>query len=292
MAGNSNPAKKLRSKFFRVAVEGATTDGRQIERQWLVDAAETYSPNTYGARVWIEHMRSLLPDSPFRAYGDVVALKTEEVEIAGAKKLALFAQIEPTADLVAMNKARQKLYTSIELRPKFAGTGRAYLDGIAVTDTPASLGTEMLAFSAQHPEANPLKARKANPENLFSEAIEAALEFEEVEDEDSKVSGLFSRVLEALGKSREKEGKDAAHFTELTESLEAVAEHVAEQSQAFAAEKSAREALQVAHDKLATQFADLLKTLERTQAPNNPNNPQFNQRPPVSGGDGRVVTDC
>jgi hypothetical protein len=41
MAGKTdNPAKKQRSKFFRVAVEGATTDGRQIERQWLVDAAE------------------------------------------------------------------------------------------------------------------------------------------------------------------------------------------------------------------------------------------------------------
>lgn len=71
MAGKTDtPAKKQRSKFFRVAVEGATTDGRQIERQWLVDAAETYSQNTYGARVWIEHMRSMLPDSPFRAYGD------------------------------------------------------------------------------------------------------------------------------------------------------------------------------------------------------------------------------
>lgn len=52
MAGKTNnPGKKQLSKFFRVAVEGATTDGRQIERQWLVDAAETYSQNTYGARV-------------------------------------------------------------------------------------------------------------------------------------------------------------------------------------------------------------------------------------------------
>lgn len=33
--------KKFRPKWFRAAVEGATTDGRQIDRQWLVDAAET-----------------------------------------------------------------------------------------------------------------------------------------------------------------------------------------------------------------------------------------------------------
>lgn len=292
MAGKTDtPVKKHRSKFFRVAVEGATTDGRQIERQWLVDAAETYSQNTYGARVWIEHMRSLLPDSPFRAYGDVVALKTEEVEIAGAKKLALFAQIEPTADLVTMNKARQKMFTSIEIRPKFADTGRAYLDGIAVTDTPASLGTEMLTFSAQHPDKNPLASRKRDPENLFSEAIEVALEFEEIEDESSKVLGIFSRVLEALGKSKDKEGKDATLFTELGESVEAMAEHVAGQGEAFAAEKSAREKLQTAHDKLSADFTELVKKLESTPD-NTGTKPQFSSRPPATGGDGALVTDC
>lgn len=296
MAGKTDtPAKKFRSKFFRVAVEGATTDGRQIERQWLVDAAETYNPNTYGARVWLEHFRSLLPDGPFKAYGDVVALKTEEVEVAGQKKLALFAQIEPTADLVSMNKARQKIFTSIEIRPKFADTGRAYLDGLAVTDTPASLGTEMLAFSQQHPDASPLKARKRDPENLFTEALEAELEFEEVEDEGSKVAGLFSRVLEALGKSKEKDGQAAANFAELTESLEAVAEHVAQQGEAFGAEKSARESLQAQHDKLSAEFADLVKKLEQSPGGSQPNKPtqQFQQRPAVAGGNvDRVKTDC
>ncbi|UUN90382.1 GPO family capsid scaffolding protein [Pseudomonas extremorientalis] len=292
MAGKTDtPAKKHRSKFFRVAVEGATTDGRQIERQWLVDAAETYSQNTYGARVWIEHMRSLLPDSPFRAYGDVVALKTEEVDIAGAKKLALFAQIEPTADLITMNKARQKMFTSIEIRPKFADTGRAYLDGIAVTDTPASLGTEMLTFSAQNPTLNPLATRKRDPGNLFSEAVEIELEFEEVEDESGKVAGLFSRVLELLGKSKDKEGKDAALFTELGEAVEAMAEHVAHQGEAFTAEKAAREKLQTAHDKLSTDFTALVAKLEKTPDTTG-QKPQYSVRPPATGGDGALVTDC
>ncbi|TDV46478.1 capsid scaffolding serine peptidase GPO [Pseudomonas graminis] len=40
--------------------------------------------------------------------------------------------------------------------------------GLGVTDTPASLGTEMLAFSAQHPDASPLKARKQSQDNLFT----------------------------------------------------------------------------------------------------------------------------
>lgn len=275
--------KKFRSKWFRVAVEGATTDGRNIERQWLVDAAETYNPNTYGARVWLEHFRSLLPDGPFKAYGDVVALKTEEVEIADKKKLALFAQIEPTADLIALNKARQKIFTSIEIRPKFADTGRAYLDGIAVTDTPASLGTEMLAFSAQHPEANPLKARKHDPENLFSEAIEVALEFEEVTDSENKVAGLFSRVMEALGKSKDKAVKDDAQFSELTDAIEALVSHAQEQGEAFTAEQKARQELSDKVTKLETELNDLVKRLSETE------DHSQQHRPPAAGGDGKAL---
>lgn len=277
-------SKKFRSKFFRVAVEGATTDGRTIERQWLVDAAETYNPNTYGARVWLEHFRSALPDGPFKAYGDVVALKTEEVEIAGKKKLALFAQIEPTADLIALNKARQKIYTSIEIRPKFADTGRAYLDGIAVTDTPASLGTEMLTFSAQHPDANPLKGRKNDPDNLFSEAIEIAFEFEEVTESESKVAGLFSRVMEALGKSKDKAVKDDAQFSELTEAIEALATHAKEQGEAFTEEVAARTDLVEKVTKLTTDFNDLVKRLGDTE------DHSQKPRPPATGGDGKVLT--
>ncbi|MFK0032964.1 GPO family capsid scaffolding protein [Pseudomonas monteilii] len=287
MAGKTEtPAKKHRSKFFRVAVEGATTDGRTIERQWLVDAADTYSTNTYGARVWLEHFRSLLPDGPFKAYGDVVALKTEEVEIAGKKKLALFAQIEPTADLINLNKSRQKLYTSIEIRPKFADTGRAYLDGIAVTDTPASLGTEMLTFSAQHPDANPLKARKRDPENLFTEAIEINLEFEEIADNESKVAGLFSRVMEALGKSKDKAVRDEVQFTELTDAVEALADHAKEQAETFATEQKARIELTTKLDNLSEAFEHLVKRLAYTP------DPTQKDRPPVAGGSGRDLTDC
>lgn len=283
MAGKTDtPPKKYRSKFFRVAVEGATTDGRQIERQWLVDAAETYNPDTYAARVWLEHYRSIMPDGPFKAYGDVVALKTEEVEIAGQKKLALFAQIEPTADLVALNKARQKLYTSIEIRPKFADTGRAYMDGLGITDTPASLGTEMLAFSAQHPDANPLKARKSAPDNLFSELVEAELTFEEVVETESKVAGLFNRVMEVLGKSK---NKTDSNFTELSGAIEALATHAKEQGEAFAAEQKNREAMATRLKTLETEFADLVKRLGETEDHSKPS------RPLATGGAGQALAE-
>lgn len=275
-------AKKYRSRFFRVAVEGATTDGRTIERQWLVDAAETYSPTTYGARVWMEHLRSMTADSPFRAYGDVVALKTEEVDIGGAKKLALFAQIEPTKDLVDMvNSAKQKLYTSIEITPKFADSGRAYLSGLAVTDTPASLGTEMLAFCAQNPDASPLKARKQAPDNLFSEAAEVELQFEEVEDKPGLGAALFSRVKELL---KGKQAKDDSEFAQVGQAVEAIAEHVKDLPEQFAQNDQHVTALTGQVQSLQSELADL-----KTQLGNTADHNQ-QQRPPVNGGGERTLT--
>lgn len=276
--------KKFRSKWFRVAVEGATTDGRQIERSWLVDAAETYNPNTYGARVWLEHFRSLLADSPFKAYGDVVALKTEEVDVAGAKKLALFAQIEPTAELVEMvNKAKQKIFTSIEITPKFADSGRAYLSGLAVTDTPASLGTEMLAFSAQNPDASPLKARKQHADNLFTAAEEAALEFEEVEDKPGVGAALFARVQELL---KGKQAKDDGEFSQIGQAVEAIADHVRQQAEAFATEQRTTAELRTQLQQVSSDLAALKALLGNTQ------DHSQQQRPPATGGNGRIETDC
>ncbi|MFN3425750.1 MAG: GPO family capsid scaffolding protein [Novosphingobium meiothermophilum] len=165
-----------KTRFYRVAVEGQTTDGRTIERQWLIDAAATYNRETYAARINMEHVRGITADKPFKAYGDVLSLKTEEVEIELAgrkeKRLALFAELDVTDELLAINKDRQKLYTSIEINPNFAQTGKAYLVGLAVTDSPASLGTEMLQFAASQGENNPLAARKQDKGNLFTAATE------------------------------------------------------------------------------------------------------------------------
>ena len=56
--------KKFKSKFFRVALEGATTDGRKIERSWIQQMAKNFDPQKYGARIWMEHIRGTLADSP------------------------------------------------------------------------------------------------------------------------------------------------------------------------------------------------------------------------------------
>ncbi|PBK04019.1 phage capsid protein [Pseudomonas abyssi] len=276
----STAAKKFRSNWFRVAVEGATSDKRKIERTWLEQAAKNFNRATYGARIWLEHFRSLLPDSPFKAYGDIVAVKTEEVEINGQKKLALFAQIEPTDDLVAMNKAKQKIYTSIEIDESFADTGEAYIVGLAVTDSPASLGTDVLAFSAQKPDASPFKDRHYSATSMFTEALEAELDFEEVAPaEPSKADGIFTRVRELLGKQKDKEGKDATLFNELGQSVEEIAQHLANQDKQFTQLKAELETLR-------TDFKSASEQLKKLE--NEPDQ-DYTQRPPATGGEGQIL---
>lgn len=133
------------NKWFAIAQEGATADGREIKREWLVQCAKNYDPAVYGARLNLEHLAFYYycDDAHSKRYGDVVALKTDEVN----GKLKLFAQISPNKSLLELNKADQKVYTSAEIDTSFADTNEAYLVGLALTDSPASLGTDKLKFN-------------------------------------------------------------------------------------------------------------------------------------------------
>jgi len=269
-----------KSRFFRVAVEGATSDGRTIEREWLQQIADSYDPKVYGARVNMEHIRGYSPNSDFRAYGDVLAVKAEEVDIGGQKKLALYAQIEATDELVEFNKRRQKLYTSIEVRPSFADTGKAYLVGLAVTDNPASLGTEMLAFAAQNPDANPFKLRKEHPDDVFAVAEPMELE---MEDESAGIVASFkATIAAAVAKFSGKASSDDARFAAVAEGFRVLGDSFSEHAQATANHQT-----QTVHDiaglreevnKLKQQFA----ALDSTEVPNT--------RPVASGGNGYQQT--
>lgn len=286
MAGKT--PKKVRSKFFRVAVEGATSDGRTIERAQIEEMAQSYDPQLYGARIWVEHLRSLLPESPFRAYGDVLALKAEEVEIGGERKLALFARIEPTGDLVNMvNVLKQKLFTSIEIAPKFADTGKAYLQGLAVTDTPASLGTEMLAFAAQHPDHNPLKERKQAPENLFTAAAETHIEFESVAPAPAR-STRFATFLSGLGLGRPSAPEPASApepDAQLSQFCDFIAAQMSEQDAEMDALREQLARSRADMQGLSNRLATLSQQLERT-----PDGAPL--RPLVAGPSGGDATDC
>lgn len=210
-------AAAVKAKRFRIGVGGATTDGREIQRDWLVEMAASYSPEVYTALINLEHLKSYSSGGEFRRYGRVTGLAAEEITdgpLAG--KMGLYADIEPTPDLVALTKQWQKIFTSMEISPKFADTGKAYLIGLAATDDPASLGTEMLAFSANAAH-NPLANRKKDAANLFSAAEETQIELEEVPEEKP---GLFARINAMFSK---KQHSDDARFSDVHQAVELVA---------------------------------------------------------------------
>ncbi|MFZ6772327.1 GPO family capsid scaffolding protein [Undibacterium sp. SXout7W] len=274
--------KKFTSKFFRVAVEGATTDGRKIDRSWIEQMAKNFDPKTYGARIWLEHIRGTVPDSPFKAYGDVTAVKAEEVSIDGSKKLALYAQIEPTPDLVALSKAKQKIYTSVEINDKFADTGEAYLVGLGITDSPASLGTEVLNFAASNPNANPFAGRKTNPAHLFSAAIEVNLEFEEI---DTEATSLATKVKDLIkGFSNKKTGDDA-RFADIGQAVESLLDHASKQETRF--NEATKRITEL--EKNLTTVTDNFNSL-KDQLDKEPGNKTT--RPTATGGNGAEQTDC
>ena len=274
--------KKFRSKWTRIAVEGATTDGRQIDRNWIEDMAAQYSPNTYGARINCEHIKWAWPGGEFGSYGDVLALKAEEVEINGTKKLALFAQLEPNDALLALNKAGQKVYTSIEVQPKFADTGKAYLVGLAITDTPASLGTEALSFSAQH---GTLASRKTHADNLFTAAEEVAIEFEEVSDQPAAFAGLKDKIGTLFTRLKGKDAADQAQFSELGELISQLTEAVGSTLDASEKAQSDLQALTGKHQELEAKFSELAATLGNTS------DHSQQSRPQVTGGGNQVLTE-
>lgn len=254
-----------KSKFFRVATEGATCDGRVIKRSWIEQMAKNYSPSKYGARVWVEHLRGTLPDSPFKAQGDVLAVEARTVEDG---KLALFAEISPTEELVNTIKSRQKVYTSIEVIDSFADTNEAYLVGLAVTDSPASLGTEMLKFSVQ----------SNNNQRFSTEATETVIE---LIDGDEEKPSILERV-KGLFKQHSKETK-VEQDDNIIQALTPVAEAVAELDKKY---ESSFNEMKKENEELRKQLTEL--TAKLSSAPET----QDGERGLSVGGDSVVLTDC
>lgn len=219
----------MKTKFYRVCRSGKTIDGREITPQQIDEMAASYDPKTYGARINCEHLLSMLPaGTPFQAYGDVLALKAETDEQGNR---VLLAQLDVTDELVKMNKARQKVYWSIEMAPNFAGTGKAYLCGLAVTDTPASLGTELIKLSAKHPDQMAGAGDKLT-QHLFSEAVEGSAVLEEDPGTAPKGPSLLTQINEIL---RGKKGTDEGRFAQLEESVTVLATGLSDIKTAIAA---------------------------------------------------------
>jgi hypothetical protein len=274
------------SKPFAIATEGKTVDGRTISRDWITQMAASYDPKVYTAVANLEHYLSSLPDSVFGAYGKVVALSTREVDVMGDKKLQLMAVVDANDKLVSLQKAGQKCFASMEILHDFIGKGIAYLGGLAFTNTPASIGTEAMKFSFA-----------AAPGERYAFADEIAIEFEAAATEPSAGESLFAKVKTLLGLGK-KESDD--RFADQAKAIEAIAQSQKDLLDKFASIEpvtgelidgkvapSAEEfaALKEAHDKVATEFAALKEKLGTTDG-------DGGTRPPATGGNGQVKTDC
>ncbi len=203
-------------KFFKVAESGLTVDGRTIKPEWLTQAAESYDTALYPARINCEHIVGFRARGEFPAFGDVTALKTEKVGDA----VHLYAEIDPTDDLVELvNTERQKVFTSVEIQPSFRDTGKAYMMGLAITDTPASVGTEMLKFARD----KGFEGADALP--MLSESIESQVSFS-----DAEKSSLLSTITKAFSKkASEDSAQHSGHeqrFSDHAKATKAVATEV------------------------------------------------------------------
>lgn len=289
-----------KTKFFRIAVEGQTaTDGRTITREMISDIVSTFNTDTYGVRINMEHLRGFSDKPPFNALGDVLAVKQQEdvLQIDGKaeKRLALYAQLDPTDDLVEMNRRRQKVYTSIEPQPDFGGTGKFGLVGLAVTDSPASLGTHRLEFSIKKddPAAAEIKAdldrRKSSKDSFFSSAYETRFE---LEDDTSAQPGALDKLVEmfaaVLGKKDEPkpEPKPAQPDTPAAGDQNFAATMLAFTSALSADRKADQQAADRRFNAMEQSLADLKTSLEETPSRN------YSGRQPATGGAGHVRADC
>ncbi|HII4321693.1 TPA: GPO family capsid scaffolding protein [Enterobacter cloacae] len=275
----------VKAKRFRIGVEGATTDGREIQREWLEQMAASYNPEVYTALINLEHIKSYLPESTFNRYGRVTALFAEEIQDGPLKgKMALYAEVEPTSALVELVKKGQKLFTSMEVSPKFANTGKAYLVGLAATDDPASLGTEMLTFSASAAH-NPLANRKQSPENLFTAAEETLIELEETQDEKPS---LFARITALFTK---KEQTDDARFSDVHKAVELVAteqQNLSERTDKSLSDQDARiSELESSLQEQQAAFTELQQQLSREDS-----RKDYRQRAPGGDAPAGTLTNC
>ncbi|OOF38825.1 phage capsid protein [Rodentibacter rarus] len=177
---------KLKTDFICIATSGYTVDGRQITAQELREMAETYDPKYYTANLWPEHRR-------YFNCGEVLEVKAEEQENGEVK---LFAIITPNQQLLDFNLAGQKLFTSVEIAQNFRNSGKAYLSGLGVTDSPASVGTTKLDFF--------------NQENVqFGEFININFAEPKNEEEEKIARSFFNAITKFFSSSQQKEEEKA-----------------------------------------------------------------------------------
>ncbi len=174
----------------------------------------------------------------------------------------------------------KKIYSSIELHPQFALNGKAYVMGLAMTDTPASLGTERLKFAAQQRQQVMSFNNQQGEAPLFTDAIEAEI-IELAEQHSDEGKQWFGRIMGIIGKGRKSDGEQ---FSQVRDAVENVAQSHADLLDSFNDLSRAREQDSQTIQKLTSDLAALTSKLGNTDA-------NFSQREPASGGANAQLAD-
>lgn len=283
-----------RTQFFRVAVEGPTIDGRVIERKHLEQMAASYDPATYTARLNVEHLRGYSPNPPFNAYGSVAELKAEEItlNVGGKelKKLALYASFEVNDQAKKLTDDDQKIFSSVEIQPNFAETNKAYLVGLALTDSPASLATEALKFSTRADDKKDHLLAVDDAGFTIEFADEGGSD-EELKQAGSFLKKLFSGLMAGGSETvittpapqpapQPTPPAPADQFTALASAMEQGFTKLAEVQASVSAKQDAR--IGALSQELSALKGDLEKAPVR----------KFTARPAATGGGDTVLADC
>ncbi|MBZ7401845.1 GPO family capsid scaffolding protein [Klebsiella grimontii] len=278
MASTTKPARKK----FRVAVSGPTIDGREISRDDIFTMAETYDPSVYGAVVDIEHYLSMSPDSTFSAVGHVTSVTAEDITSGPLEgRAGLYAEIEPSPRMKQMLDEGKKTYTSIVIDPNFAASGKPYLRGLAMTDTPASLGTERLKFTAKQYQSIQQFNQQSGGDALFTEAIEAEV-IELASQRSEEGVNWFNRMMGILNKGQK---TDDQRFTQLHQVVEAVAQSQADQIDRFSALEQERQQDKTTIQQLTSELDALRGQLQLQPAEN------YSTRPAATGNSSAQLAD-
>lgn len=268
---------KLKTGWKRIGRSGKTIDGRDIDPQWLREAADMYDPEFYQAKIWPDHLRMY-------NMGNVTRVRAEDNSEGGVD---LYAQIEPNEIYQSTVRAGQRLHTSMELMPNFRETGKFYLRGLAATDNPASVATSEMRFNANKDQTIILGEFVENETHNFNDSHSddqppswfTRLFSKDKSDEgdmDKKTAEQLTALMTALNESlaaftQKLEGKPAGDgkpngeqetLEVTTERFAALEAEIKALKDAKASDKGGEQASAVdaeAFNKLQTQFDELTK---------------------------------
>lgn len=255
-----------------VCTEGGTLNGFAVTRDQIQQMADNYSPQLYGARLNLEHITSILPDSPWRHFSMVDSARAFELPdgpLKGKLALEITATIDPVKDaaLITLNESGQKVFSSIEFLPDCPNDAAkgAYLTGVALTDTPAAFGTQVITLS------NRERGLPDDAKNTYTASLETVVKMSAAEKQQTEQKSLAAEFLSGLKKvlnfQRESGNQDVSA---LQEGIKLTAQTCADALTAIQKLTADKQALSDDVTALKTEIAELKTTLSNTDAGNEP----------------------